>query len=494
MKRNKPNNTLRKKLIKYFLVIIFSLVLISAYISFNFKSFYTSVYSMLNRAVDTYQIIMEVGVLYQKIENYVQSGDDSYLTEYKNNMQNLHMNLDQLKQGSTGDEYYKVTEIENMVESFDEKVNQIVIDYKNKVQPVFIYESLTEISRLRSYIEDDVKGILLSQLSSIMTYYRNFLDYIANRENLVYILNALIITLCLLLAIRFSRYISHPIHQLASRLQRVAGGDLKVETIDIKTDDEINTVIESFNYMITKIKELIEEINTKADVEKKLHEQQIKNLEMSTLLNQSELKFLQSQINPHFLFNTMNSISALALMEGAEETKRMIENLSSILKYNLKRNNEKSTLRDELKIVESYLYIQQARFGSRIKFVLDIDESVMDYPVPGMILQPLVENAIIHGLEPMEEEGLLELSIKDMRTKVLIRIRDNGVGMSEERLAVIRENMNKCTEANTNIGISNVMRRLELMYGKNAAEIRSVLGQGTEVCIMLPKKLKREVL
>src|SRR5690606_38092017 len=116
-----------------------------------------------------------------------------------------------------------------------------------------------------------------------------------------------------------------------------------------------NTVIESFNYMITKIKELIEEINTKADVEKKLHEQQIKNLEMSTLLNQSELKFLQSQINPHFLFNTMNSISALALMEGAEETKRMIENLSSILKYNLKRNNEKSTLRDELKIVESYL-------------------------------------------------------------------------------------------------------------------------------------------
>lgn len=246
--------------------------------------------------------------------------------------------------------------------------------------------------------------------------------------------------------------------------------------------------------MITKIKELIEEINTKADVEKKLHEQQIKNLEMSTLLNQSELKFLQSQINPHFLFNTMNSISALALMEGAEETKRMIENLSSILKYNLKRNNEKSTLRDELKIVESYLYIQQARFGSRIKFVLDIDESVMDYPVPGMILQPLVENAIIHGLEPMEEEGLLELSIKDMRTKVLIRIRDNGVGMSEERLAVIRENMNKCTEANTNIGISNVMRRLELMYGRNAAEIRSVLGQGTEVCIMLPKNLKREVL
>ena len=117
----------------------------------------------------------------------------------------------------------------------------------------------------------------------------------------------------------------------------------------------------------------------------------------------------------------------------------MIENLSSILKYNLKRNNEKSTLRDELKIVESYLYIQQARFGSRIKFVLDIDESVMDYPVPGMILQPLVENAIIHGLEPMEEEGLLELSIKDMRTKVLIRIRDNGVGMSEERLAVIRK-------------------------------------------------------
>ena len=125
MKRSKPSNTLRKKLIKNFLVIIFSLVLISAYISYNFKSFYTSVYSMLSRAVDTYQIIMGVGALYQKTENYVQSGDEDYLFEYNQDMEELKSKLTLLKQSSSGDEYYKIKEIENMIESLDEKANQI---------------------------------------------------------------------------------------------------------------------------------------------------------------------------------------------------------------------------------------------------------------------------------------------------------------------------------------------------------------------------------
>lgn len=483
----KHNRTLMKKLIKYFLLIIFSLVLISAYISYNFKSFYTSAYSMLSRAVDTYQIIIEAGELYQLTENYVQSGDNRYLDEYHHNMQVLNENVELLKQGSIGEEYQIIREIENMIQSFDDRAEQIFTDYQSDIQAVFINESISELSRLKSYIEDDVKGILLNQLSSIMIYYNNFWDYIGNREALVYVLNALIIALCIFLAIRFSRHISYPIHQLAYRLQRVARGDLQVETMDIRTNDEINIVIESFNYMIMKIKRLIEEINAKADLEKELHEQQIKNLEMSTLLNQSELKFLQSQINPHFLFNTINSISALALMEGADETKKMIENLSAILKHNLKKTNEQVTLEDECRIIESYLYIQQARFGNRIKTILDIDKDIMDYLVPSMILQPLVENAIRHGLEPMEEEGCLELTIKDMCTKIVIMIRDNGIGMSEEHLAGILDNINKQPNTNANIGISNVIRRLELMFGRNVVEIRSVLGKGTEVFIMLPK-------
>lgn len=483
----KRNHTLMKKLLRYFLLIIFSLVLVSAYISYNFKIFYTSAYSMLSRAVDTYQVIIETGELYQITENYVQSGDSRYLNEYRYNIQVLYEKVELLKQGSIGEEYQIIREIENMIQSFDDRADQIFTDYQNGVQAVFILESVSELSRLKSYIEDDAKGILLNQLSSIMVYYTSFWDYIGSREALVYILNTLIITLCIFLAIRFSRYISYPIHQLAYRLQRVARGDLQVETMDIHTNDEINIVIESFNYMITKIKALIEEINAKADLEKELHEQQIKNLEMATLLNQSELKFLQSQINPHFLFNTMNSISALALMEGADETKRMIENLSAILKYNLKKTNEQVTLEEECKIIESYLYIQQARFGNRIKVILDIDKDVKDYLIPSMILQPLVENAIRHGLEPMEEEGCLELSIKDMCTKIVIMIRDNGIGMSEEHLAGILSNINKHSDTNANIGISNVIRRLELMFGRNVVEIRSAVGKGTEVFIMLPK-------
>ena len=282
--------------------------------------------------------------------------------------------------------------------------------------------------------------------------------------------------------------ISTPIRQLALRLQRVAKGKFDTDRIDMRTNDEINVLIESFNFMIVKIKDQIEEIKVKADIEKELKEQQIKNLEMRNLLNQSELMFLQSQINPHFLYNTMNSIAALATIENADRTKKMIECVSDMLKYNVKKINENVTLKEEYRIIEDYLHIQKERFGNRIKFKLYFDEAVMDFIVPSMILQPFVENAIIHGLEPKEEDGLLEVKIKDDNDSILIQIMDNGIGMEKEKLL----DLSKYDESGQNnlfgTGVANVVRRLEIKYEKNVVEIKSVSGQGTEVKIRLPKQ------
>ncbi|MGI6777120.1 MAG: sensor histidine kinase [Acetivibrionales bacterium] len=488
MNRSKGNHSLMKKLIKYFLLIILFMALLNAYSSYSFKSFYGNVYAMLNRVVDTYFISIHVGTLYQKVDNYAHSGDEKYLSEYDEEFLKLREGLDGLKQVTQGEEHYIVTEIQNMVETFDEKSKAIFDDYRNNQAQVFIDESVSEIYRLKGYIEDDIKNIIMSQLSATMDYYRNYWSYIRNRENMIYILTAMITAMCIFFAVRFSRQISKPIHQLVLRLQKVAKGDFEVDRVNIKTNDEINILVESFNYMISKIRDLIEEIKAKAGLEKQLHEQQIKNLEMMNLLNQSELKFLQSQINPHFLYNTMNSIAALALIEGAGQTKKMIESLSDILKYNLKKVNENVSLREECRIVESYLYIQKARFGERIKYKLVFDESIMDCFVPSMIIQPLVENAIIHGLEPKEEEGVLEVAIKDGNENILITIKDNGVGMDKEKLQELldEERQNK-NDSNKSIGVSNVLRRLKLKYCKNVIDVKSIKGEGTEICIKIPK-------
>lgn len=490
MKAGKRNYTLMKRIIKYFLIVISCMALLNAYSTFTFKSFYGNVYTMLTRLVDIYSVSLKVDTLYKDIDNYAHSGTKNYLNDYNQEHENVVKLVGQLKKNSRGDEVYVFGDIQNMILTFDEQSRYVIKAYDNHTQQIYINEAISGLSRLKGDIDGEIKNVLLVQLGSLMSYYKKFMNDIKNQENLIYFLIALITAICIIIAVRFSRQISKPIHQLVLRLAKVAKGDFEVENIDIKTNDEISVLIESFNFMTVKIKGLIEEIKAKADVEKELTKEQIKNLEMSNLLNQSELKFLQSQINPHFLYNTLNSVSALAVIEGAEQTMKMIGCISEILKYYLKKINENVTLLEEFRIIENYVYIQKARFGDRIEFELNYDESVMEYCVPSMILQPFVENAIIHGLEPMEEKGKLNVRIMDNGNNILMKVEDNGMGIKEEIVNrfFTKENYTKPTSAR-GIGVSNVIRRLELKYGKNVIDIKSTIGKGTEISILLPKAI-----
>jgi sensor histidine kinase YesM len=483
------NNTLMKKIITYFLIIIFFMGLLNAYSSFRYKSFYGNVYTMLKRLVDIYSVTLQVDKIYQNVDSYAHSGSRDYIEQCDREFDTLNGLVGSVRDSSSDEnEYYVLIDLQNMIQTYDESIRQIRSDYDSKIQQVYVEESLVELGRLKSDINNEAKNILLNQLNPILSYYESFSNEIAKRERMIYLLTALITMACIVIAYRFSRGISSPIHQLVLRLQKVAKGQFESSSLELKTNDEINVLIESFNFMTSKIKEQIEEIKAKADLEKELKEQQIENLEMINLLHQSELLFLQSQINPHFLYNTMNTIAALATIENADRTKKMIECLTDMLKYNVKKINENVTLMEEYKIIQDYLYIQQARFGSRIEYRLSFDSSVMEYYVPSMILQPFVENAIIHGLEPKESQGLLEVRIEDGTENILVSITDNGVGMPEETLGKLAGHGEKSLEPSTHgIGIANVLRRLELKYGRNVVSIKSELGRGTEVRIELPK-------
>lgn len=488
MQEKSKKSTLMRKIITYFLIIIFSMSFLNAYISFSFKYFFNNVFRMLKSLTDIYSITMQVDKIYQTVYDYSHSGTQKYLSSYETELETLLNLTGKVKEANRGEAYYMLSDLQNMIHTYDEKSRAIFSDYNMKMQQVYIDKSIAELRMLKGDINDEAKDILLNQLSPIIEYYEGFSDEIIKQERLVYIITGILTLACIFFAFRFSMGISTPIRQLALRLQRVAKGKFDTDRIDMRTNDEINVLIESFNFMIVKIKDQIEEIKVKADIEKELKEQQIKNLEMRNLLNQSELMFLQSQINPHFLYNTMNSIAALATIENADRTKKMIECVSDMLKYNVKKINENVTLKEEYRIIEDYLHIQKERFGNRIKFKLYFDEAVMDFIVPSMILQPFVENAIIHGLEPKEEDGLLEVKIKDDNDSILIQIMDNGIGMEKEKLL----DLSKYDESGQNnlfgTGVANVVRRLEIKYEKNVVEIKSVSGQGTEVKIRLPKQ------
>ncbi|HHV99218.1 MAG TPA: sensor histidine kinase [Clostridiaceae bacterium] len=485
----RKNSTLMKKLIMYFLVVIFLMLSLNMYSMYGFKLFYINFHTMLKKLVEIHYISIRIDEAYQDVENYAHSGSTEYVNGYHQKIIELQNHIQQLKDGSTGEVRYKYKDIGKMVETFDEKGENIIRNYNVQMEQIYINHLVAELSRLKGYIQDEVKGLLLNELLSVQSHYSSFQTLIRRQENTIYILTACITLLCIVFVVRFTRKISTPIHQLVLRLKRFAKGDLEVKPISYKTNDEINVLIESFNFMITEIKSLINRIEEKASIERKLKEQEIKNLEISNLLKQSELKFLQSQINPHFLFNTMNSIAALADIEEAVQTKKMLESMAYILRYNLSKLNENITLREEVEIVKNYLYIQRIRFGNRIEYILDIDQSALDYKIPSMILQPIVENAIVHGLESKEEGGKLELRIHDKGENIIIVVKDNGLGITQEKLQSIINCKDDTTkdDCRTGIGLSNVIRRLEIKYGKNVVEIDSQVAVGTEVRMTLEK-------
>jgi LytS/YehU family sensor histidine kinase len=231
-------------------------------------------------------------------------------------------------------------------------------------------------------------------------------------------------------------------------------------------------------------------------LQQELNEENIKfinskrsQIELEKELKDAQLKALQSQINPHFLFNTLNSISALSLIEGAPRIQEVVCNLSAMLRYTLKKANEMSELGDEINYVISYLNLQKIRFDSRLDFNIHIDEKFKDIEVPSMIIQPFVENSIIHGIELKEEGGLIEVKVYESEKNLIISIEDNGVGINKDKLEIINKKGKDYDESSFNkSGISNVKKRLDYCYGTmHSIDIVSERNEGTQVKITIFK-------
>jgi ligand-binding sensor protein/anti-sigma regulatory factor (Ser/Thr protein kinase) len=217
--------------------------------------------------------------------------------------------------------------------------------------------------------------------------------------------------------------------------------------------------------------------------------------ELEKTLKTLELKALQSQVNPHFLFNTLNAVIKQAFLENAELTQEIVYALSKLLRYNLRRINQMVPLREEIGSIRDYLFIQKTRFGDHITFSIGIPEELMEVRVPLMMLQPLVENAIVHGIEPKIESG--HVAIRGLREgqDVVIEVADTGIGMSEERLREVlaMDGTVSGKGHTTGIGIANVHKRLQHQFGPQyGLTLESREGQGTTVRVRVPLRYGEE--
>lgn len=298
----------------------------------------------------------------------------------------------------------------------------------------------------------------------------------------------------LAIIVKLAGTIISPLKQLAKSADEVANGNFEIELLDVQTRDEIGVVTRAFNQMVVSIREYIERIRQSMEIERTLKE---KELMMETHLKDAQLKYLQAQINPHFLFNTLNAGAQLAMMEGADRTYEYVQNMADFFRYNVKKSNDTVTIGEEVELVDNYIYILNVRFSGDIHYEKRVDQSLLKVEMPSMILQPIVENCVNHGIREMLGEGRIWLTVYRMDDDVCISVRDNGIGMSKETIAKVIDGDYQdegLTAGSNGIGIDNVIARLKLFGDREKVMtiISEEESQGTEVIIYLPMKEREE--
>ncbi|OPZ75638.1 MAG: Sensor histidine kinase YpdA [Firmicutes bacterium ADurb.Bin456] len=213
-------------------------------------------------------------------------------------------------------------------------------------------------------------------------------------------------------------------------------------------------------------------------------------MELEKALRKAELLALQSQVNPHFLFNTLNTIARLAFLEGAHTTEKTVHSLARVLRYNLRRSKDALTIEEEMGTIKDYLFIQQTRFAGRLEVTIDVEEEILGARVPCLSLQPIVENAIVHGIEPSTDKGVISIRGYDKDGGIVFEVVDNGIGMSQDEIDLIfsLEKRPSGKGHTTGIGLYNIQKRMQAFFKENCAlQIKSTIGKGCRVQLFFPK-------
>lgn len=270
-------------------------------------------------------------------------------------------------------------------------------------------------------------------------------------------------------AVHVGRGITRPIKDLCEKVSRLGRGDFTVQPLSVR-NDEIRTLDEGFDEMAIQIQGLLEREKSNQNA-----------------LRRTELELLQAQINPHFLYNTFDSIIWLAETHRDEEVVQMTTDLSNFFRHSLSKGKDIITLGVEKQQVESYLNIQKVRYCEILDYEIDIPDELLRYSIPKLTLQPLVENALYHGIKNKRGGGKITIRARQCGRDIRIQVQDNGAGMTEEQLTALRGGIYR--DQHSGLGLINVHQRLKLYCGeKYGLLFDSQFGVGTTVTVCIPKQ------
>ena len=484
MSRKSISNT-----VKYTFMMIIILISLGFIFSIYVRDTVTKKYdSYMNTNIKLSKLSVELSNSWSYFDMYMKTKNKEYIEQYTVSNKTAREIMNQIPAyiDKNKDSSIYLRNLNNMFEYYqtgsNNLMNQEKLDEKS-------YDKLVELKTQAVYMNKHSGLLTVSYLNYSNSEYSSTLEKYKNTEIQVYIVLMIILLISFVISMHVSKDLRSTIGKLKNYAELLSNAKWEIADIYEQKYDELNSLAKTFNKMKNSIRKYIDELNEKAEIESNYHKEMLKSAEKDKLIKETHLLALQSQIDPHFLFNTLNTVSRMAMFENAENTIRLIAATSKILRYNLDYKDKLVKLKEEIDMIRAYVTIQETRFQDQMCFNLYIDRELETVSVPPMIIQPIVENAIIHGLHELDKGGIISISIKQKDKFAAISIKDNGKGIDEKVINSIldKENNSKENKASKGLGVSNVIQRLELYFNrKDLINIVSKVGEGTEVTIFIP--------
>jgi sensor histidine kinase YesM len=485
--RKSGNASLQWKISSIYIITNLLVMLVNAVLMVGINNMYNRLDMVYQDNLHLNELSDTLTGVQDNMTDYLSSRNTDSLEEYYRSEQNFQEMLSDLNGEITGLSFDRMERnIRNMSENYLTEVEQTIEAKRGRnVEKYRVHYE--KAAKLYDYINTYISSLNMEQFKSNSERYSAFLRRFRLFETISVISMVFVMASNVCIIISFVGTSIQPLKKLARSADEVAKGSFDIALLPVEAEDEVGIVTNAFNQMVVSIREYIARIRESMAAERALKERE---LLMETHLKDARLKYLQAQVNPHFLFNTLNAGAQLAMMENADRTYDYLQEVAQFYRYNMKKSEETVTIAQEIELVDSYIYILNVRFAGDIHYEKKVETSLLHVEMPGMILQPIVENCVNHGIREMGSEGKIFLKVYQAQNAVCISVKDNGIGMSSETIdKVLRGTYRQegMAAGSNGIGLDNVISRLRLFTkNENVMEIFSEgEGKGTEVVLYL---------
>ena len=482
--------SIRVKLLAAFFCVLSLVSVFNLYLNNN--NF--AITDQFNHTVMNYYTINRMKLLvennYYAVDSFLKTLEPEQKIQYQTTKEEIQNMIDPLYEEFDSLEiYFNIKAIDNSTAMYFDFFEQAILEREQGIENYYI--NFYEGRDIQKYTVGYIQSLLNLSLSEGMKLYNQVVREAEVMRQLSIITIAAMFIFAMLIGLLLTNKLVNPIKKLAQVSMSMAQGNLDVESVSISSKDEIGVLADSFSIMSANIRKYVQDLKQKVEIEKKLRLEELKIIRMEQLVKEARFEALQSQINPHFLFNTLNTISRTAMFENANKTVKLTRTLSNLFRYRLRQKISIVPMSQELYIIGEYVYLQKVRFGERLNYIEDVSDECKDVPVPVFLFQPIIENAIIHGIEPKMRGGKIRIKAiakndSSGQTHIIVRITDTGVGIPKEQLNKIRR---FDITAGNGIGIANVYQRLRIASKQSGQLIiRSRPNEGTCVEIRFAKE------